>query len=54
LQTKQLRHGSSRKCLAINATKDKLTMEECDLSVTKQMWQFENYNATLAAASGDE
>ncbi|XP_025410647.1 putative polypeptide N-acetylgalactosaminyltransferase 9 isoform X2 [Sipha flava] len=46
--SKQLRHGSSRKCLAINDTKDKLLMEECDVTLPKQMWQFENYNATLA------
>ncbi|XP_027836580.2 putative polypeptide N-acetylgalactosaminyltransferase 9 isoform X2 [Aphis gossypii] len=47
-KTKQLRHGSSRKCLTINSTKDKLLMEECDLMLPRQMWQFENYNATLA------
>ncbi|KAE9540873.1 hypothetical protein AGLY_004118 [Aphis glycines] len=47
-KTKQLRHGSSRKCLTINSAKDKLLMEECDLMLPRQMWQFENYNATLA------
>lgn len=52
-QTKQLRHGSSRKCLAINGARDKLLMEECDVSLSEQMWQFENFNATLALAGGN-
>jgi len=47
-----LRHGSSKKCLAIDDTKDKLLMEECDLMRTRQMWQFENFNATLATEDG--
>ncbi|KAL5240914.1 hypothetical protein ACI65C_008324 [Semiaphis heraclei] len=47
-RTKQLRHGSSRKCLSINSTKDKLLMEDCDLKMSRQMWLFENFNATLA------
>lgn len=46
-QTKQLRHGSSKKCLSINETKDKLLMEECDSQLSRQQWQFENFNATL-------
>lgn len=49
---KQLRHGSSRKCLAIDETKEKLLMEECDLLQPRQMWQFENFNATLATEDG--
>ncbi|XP_050429711.1 putative polypeptide N-acetylgalactosaminyltransferase 9 isoform X2 [Adelges cooleyi] len=42
--TKQLRHGSSRKCLAINTSRDKLVMEECDAHLSRQQWLFENFD----------
>lgn len=44
--TKQLRHGSSGKCLAINETKDKLIMEECDSGFLRQQWLMENYDSS--------
>ncbi|XP_077293036.1 polypeptide N-acetylgalactosaminyltransferase 9 isoform X2 [Arctopsyche grandis] len=44
--TKLLKHGSSEKCLAINSGKDKLAMEECDVSEKRQYWQLENYDAS--------
>ncbi|KXJ84270.1 putative polypeptide N-acetylgalactosaminyltransferase 9 isoform X2 [Aedes albopictus] len=39
-----LRHGSSDKCLAINESKQKLIMADCDSSVEAQKWQFQNYD----------
>ncbi|KAH8355213.1 hypothetical protein KR093_008742 [Drosophila rubida] len=44
--TKQLHHGSSGKCLAINQSKDKLVMEECDSGVLRQQWLMENYDSS--------
>ncbi|KAL1494443.1 hypothetical protein ABEB36_010041 [Hypothenemus hampei] len=44
LSTKLLRHGSSGKCLAINAAKTKLVMEHCDPEVEYQKWNLENYD----------
>ncbi|VVC36597.1 Nucleotide-diphospho-sugar transferases,Glycosyltransferase 2-like,Ricin B, lectin [Cinara cedri] len=46
--TKQLIQISSKKCLAINGSREKLLMEECDVMLSRQMWQFENFNATLS------
>lgn len=43
-KTKQLRHGSSEKCLAINSAKNKPVMEECDSHKERQRWQLENYD----------
>ncbi|XP_043673008.1 putative polypeptide N-acetylgalactosaminyltransferase 9 isoform X1 [Vespula pensylvanica] len=43
-QTKQLRHGSSDKCLAITESKQRLLMEECSPSEPRQRWSFENYD----------
>ncbi|XP_055372588.1 putative polypeptide N-acetylgalactosaminyltransferase 9 isoform X2 [Condylostylus longicornis] len=43
-ETQQLRHGSSEKCLAINLTKDKLLMEDCDARYPRQKWRLENYD----------
>ncbi|XP_033149259.1 putative polypeptide N-acetylgalactosaminyltransferase 9 isoform X2 [Drosophila busckii] len=43
--SKQLHHGSSGKCLAINANKDKLIMEECDTDQLRQRWSLENYDS---------
>jgi len=39
-----LRHGSSRKCLAISSKKDKLLMEDCNLENPRQRWKFLNYD----------
>ncbi|KAH8404044.1 hypothetical protein KR215_008593 [Drosophila sulfurigaster] len=44
--TKQLHHGSSGKCLAINESKDKLIMEECDPRFVRQQWLMENYDSS--------
>ncbi|EDW10537.1 putative polypeptide N-acetylgalactosaminyltransferase 9 isoform X1 [Drosophila mojavensis] len=44
--TKLLHHGSSGKCLAINESKDKLIMEECDASHLRQHWMLENYDSS--------
>jgi len=41
-----LKHGSSRRCLAISAKKDKLLMEDCDSSEPRQRWKFQNYDET--------
>ncbi|XP_015432878.1 PREDICTED: putative polypeptide N-acetylgalactosaminyltransferase 9 isoform X2 [Dufourea novaeangliae] len=43
-QTKQIRHGSSDKCLAITESKQRLIMEECSPTTTRQRWSFENYD----------
>ena len=52
LQTRTLRHGSSRKCLAINASKDKLVMEVCDLSEERQRWKFGTFHEDKANEAG--
>ncbi|XP_043597672.1 putative polypeptide N-acetylgalactosaminyltransferase 9 isoform X3 [Bombus pyrosoma] len=43
-QTKQIRHGSSDKCLAITESKQRLIMEECSATAARQRWSFENYD----------
>ncbi|CAH0715713.1 unnamed protein product, partial [Brenthis ino] len=43
--TKLLKHGSSEKCMAISRNKDKIIMETCNESETRQMWNMENFNA---------
>jgi polypeptide N-acetylgalactosaminyltransferase len=40
--TRRLRHGPSRKCLAI-VSKDKLSMETCE-NDDKQKWKLENFD----------
>lgn len=45
-KTKQLRHGSSEKCLSINAAKSKPVMLECDAHKDSQKWTLENYDPT--------
>lgn len=45
-QTMLLQHGSSKKCLAITESKQRLVMEECNSSSLHQQWKFENYDAT--------
>ncbi|KAH8284509.1 hypothetical protein KR018_002448 [Drosophila ironensis] len=44
-KTMQLHHGTSGKCLAVSETKDKLQMEECNVSEERQQWQLENYDS---------
>ncbi|XP_039484714.1 putative polypeptide N-acetylgalactosaminyltransferase 9 isoform X2 [Drosophila santomea] len=44
--TKQLHHGTSGKCLAISESKDKLLMEECNQSLSRQQWTLENYDSS--------
>jgi len=39
-----LRHGSSRRCLAISQNKEKLQMEECSEDNPRQRWRFQNYD----------
>lgn len=41
---KLLRHGSSDKCLAINESKTKLIMEQCQRESLRQKWTMENYD----------
>ncbi|XP_059225132.1 putative polypeptide N-acetylgalactosaminyltransferase 9 isoform X2 [Stomoxys calcitrans] len=43
-ETKQIRHGSSDKCLAINEKRDKIVMEECNVGHLRQHWRLENYD----------
>ncbi|XP_054091038.1 putative polypeptide N-acetylgalactosaminyltransferase 9 isoform X1 [Zeugodacus cucurbitae] len=43
-QKRQIRHGSSDKCLAISEKKDKVVMEECDSTQLRQQWRLENYD----------
>ncbi|XP_061392900.1 putative polypeptide N-acetylgalactosaminyltransferase 9, partial [Musca vetustissima] len=43
-ETKQIRHGSSDKCLAINEKRDKIVMEECNGGQLRQQWRLENYD----------
>lgn len=42
--TKLIKHGSSDKCLAINESKTKLVMEQCNSELTRQRWTLENYD----------
>ncbi|KAF7266616.1 hypothetical protein GWI33_020117 [Rhynchophorus ferrugineus] len=41
---KLIRHGSSDKCLGIDAAKKKLIMERCDPNLDHQKWNMENYD----------
>lgn len=50
--TRTLRHGSSRKCLAINGSKDKLVMEACDLNEDRQRWKFGTFHEDKAKEAG--
>ncbi|KAM7345648.1 polypeptide N-acetylgalactosaminyltransferase 9 isoform 1-T4 [Cochliomyia hominivorax] len=42
--TRQIRHGSSDKCLAISEKRDKVLMEECNRNRLRQQWRLENYD----------
>jgi polypeptide N-acetylgalactosaminyltransferase len=52
-ESRTLRHGSSRKCLAITAAKDKLLMESCDLNEDRQRWRFGTFNAEKAKEAAE-
>ncbi|XP_044012405.1 putative polypeptide N-acetylgalactosaminyltransferase 9 isoform X1 [Aphidius gifuensis] len=45
-QTKQIRHGSSDKCLTMVETKHHLVMDECSKTLKRQKWLIENYDPT--------
>ena len=45
-QDSTLKHGSSRRCLAINPKKDKLLMEDCNSENPRQRWKFLTYDQT--------
>ena len=49
-----LRHGASRRCLAISAKKDKLTMEECNSEQPRQRWRFQTYNPSKVDKNADD
>lgn len=44
INTNQIRHGSSEKCLAVVESKDKVVMEECNAHKETQKWKLENYD----------
>ncbi|XP_022837756.1 putative polypeptide N-acetylgalactosaminyltransferase 9 isoform X3 [Spodoptera litura] len=46
---KLLKHGSSEKCMAVSRNKDKIVMETCSESESRQMWSMENFNANRLA-----
>lgn len=43
-EKKLIKHGSSGKCMAINAAKTKIVMEYCDPQSEPQKWELENYD----------
>ncbi|XP_063696657.1 putative polypeptide N-acetylgalactosaminyltransferase 9 isoform X2 [Culicoides brevitarsis] len=45
-KTKQITHGSSEKCLAIDNSQSKLLMEECERNKMNQKWTLQNYDPT--------
>ncbi|KAL0268521.1 UNVERIFIED_CONTAM: hypothetical protein PYX00_010436 [Menopon gallinae] len=42
--TNLVQHGSSKKCLTMATSKEKLLMEDCDESEPLQKWVFQNYD----------
>uniref|UniRef100_A0AAR5Q0S1 Polypeptide N-acetylgalactosaminyltransferase n=1 Tax=Dendroctonus ponderosae TaxID=77166 RepID=A0AAR5Q0S1_DENPD len=48
-EAKTLRHGSSDKCLTINASKTKIVMEHCNSNLAHQRWEMENYDRSKMA-----
>ena len=48
-QTHTLKHGSSRKCLALSTNKDRLLMESCDAAEPRQRWKFGTFNPSNTA-----
>jgi hypothetical protein len=53
-QAKHIRHGSSKKCLAITESKKKLVMEDCNSSNLHQQWIFENFDPSKLNESENE
>lgn len=51
--TNTLRHGASRRCLAINSKRDKLVMEECNQEQPRQRWRFQTYNPSKVDKDAD-
>jgi len=49
-QSETLKHGSSRKCLAISDKKDRLLMESCQPKEPRQRWKFSTYNPSNASS----
>jgi len=43
-ETETLKHGSSKLCLTISKTKDKLTMESCVDGNVRQRWRYQNFD----------
>ena len=54
--TDTLKHAASKRCLAINAKKDKLVMEECNREQPRQRWRFQTFNPSkvIEDDSGDD
>ncbi|OQR79886.1 putative polypeptide N-acetylgalactosaminyltransferase 9-like [Tropilaelaps mercedesae] len=48
-KTNLIQHGSSRKCLEMSMSKDKLLMRRCDEDNNRQRWQFGHFNKTIAS-----
>ncbi|KAK6620257.1 putative polypeptide N-acetylgalactosaminyltransferase 9 [Polyplax serrata] len=44
--TNLIQHGSSKKCLTLANSKQKLLMEDCDEMEPRQKWIFQNYDAS--------
>nr|XP_024216990.1 putative polypeptide N-acetylgalactosaminyltransferase 9 isoform X1 [Halyomorpha halys] len=53
-ETNTIQHGSSKKCLAISESKQRLLMAECNLRALEQHWRFENFNATKLSSAQPE
>ena len=45
-ETETVRHGSSKLCLTINKSKDKLTMEACANDNVRQRWKFFSFDSS--------
>ena len=54
LQSETLKHGSSRKCLAISDKKDRLLMESCQPKEPRQRWKFSTYNPSNASSPWEQ
>ena len=54
LQSETLKHGSSRKCLAISEKKDRLLMESCQPKEPRQRWKFSTYNPSNASSPWEQ
>ncbi|XP_065337982.1 putative polypeptide N-acetylgalactosaminyltransferase 9 [Cloeon dipterum] len=50
--SKLVRHGSSKKCLAVNDSKKKLVMQDCNQQNNNQHWLFENFDPSKLSHDG--